>query len=65
MYTMFILHKFYLFIYLMSVDILVPSLSQNLCLQIVARCESFDKHTIMLEVRILIQGKYDLYLLWC
>ena len=56
MYTMFILHKFYLFIYLMSANILVPSQ-----LQVVVRSELFDKNTIMLvAVRILIQGKYDL-----
>ena len=33
----------------------------NLCLQVVVRSELFDKNTIMLvAVRILIQGKYDL-----
>ena len=54
MYTMFILHKFYLFIYLMSANILVPSVT-NLCLQVVVKCELFDKNTIMLvAVRILI-----------
>ena len=47
MYTMFILHTFYLFIYLMSADILVP-----LCLEVVVRSELFDKNTIMLAVRI-------------
>ena len=53
MYTMFILHKCYLFIYLMSANILVPS--QSLCLQVVVRSELFDKNTIMLvAVRILI-----------
>ena len=33
----------------------------NLCLQVVVRSELFDKNSIMLvAVRILIQGKYDL-----
>ena len=60
MYTMFILHKFYLFIYLMSANMCIFSVT-NLCLQVVVRSELFDKNTIMLvAVRILIQGKYDL-----
>ena len=62
MYAMFILHKFYLFIYLMSANILFCTFSvTNLCLQVVVRSGLFDKNTIMLvAVRILIQGKYDL-----
>ena len=60
MYTMFILHKFYLFIYLMSANTCTFSVT-NLCLQVVVRSELFDKNTIMLvAVRILIQDKYDL-----
>ena len=37
----------------------------NLYLQVVVRSELFDKNTVMLAVRILIQSKYDVYLLWC
>ena len=59
MYTMFILHKFYLFIYLMSANTF--SVTNIFCLQVVVRSELFDKNTIMLvAVRILIQSKYDL-----
>ena len=50
---MFILHKLYLFIYLMSADIIT-----NLCLQVVVRSELFDKNTTMLGVRIPIQDIY-------
>ena len=63
MYTMFILHKFYLFIYLMSADILACTFFiTNLCLQVVLRSELFDTNTIMLAVRILIEGKYMIYI---
>ena len=33
----------------------------NLCLQVVVKSVLFDKNSIMLAVRILIQGKYGLY----
>ena len=61
MYTMFILHKI-LFVYLLDVCKYTCTFSvTNLCLQVVVRSELFDKNTIMLvAVRILIQGKYDL-----
>ena len=49
MYTIFILNILFV-IYLISAGILLHSLSQiNL----------FDMNTIMLAVRILIQGKYN------
>ena len=60
MYTTFILHKFYFFNYLLFADILVFSIT-NLCLQVVVKSVLFDKNSIMLAVRILIQGKYGLY----
>ena len=61
MYTMFIQNTFYLFIYLMSAGILVPSLSQINVLQVVVRSDLFDMNSIVLAIWILIQGKYDLY----
>ena len=61
MYTMFILHKFYLFIYLMSANILVPSQSQIYVCKLWSEVSYLTRILLCLvAVRILIQGKYDL-----
>ena len=54
---MFILHKFYLFIYLMSADIRTCT---DLYLQVVIRSELFDKNTVMRAVRILIHLYFNI-----
>ena len=52
-----------LFVYLLDV---CKYTCINLYLQVVVRSELLDKNTIMLAVRIVIQGKYDdILILWC